>query len=96
MVALPDRIGVGPQWTSRSAERLRDTAALVLISKAHALGIRLPSLDYTDEETRLVVRRYQGFDDPNDPEHNAALEKDSNIKLGIYRVLEKYFAPLRD
>jgi peptidoglycan hydrolase-like protein with peptidoglycan-binding domain len=73
------------------------TAAYVLIQAATdirrnegdtPITIPQPSLDYSDEYSRLVLRRYQGFGD--DP------ESDSYIKLGVYRVLEKYFGPLRN
>lgn len=72
------------------------TAAHVLIHAATdirsavddpPIQIPRPSLDYNDEYTRLLLRRYQGFGD--------APERDSYIKLGVYRVFEKYFARLR-
>jgi peptidoglycan hydrolase-like protein with peptidoglycan-binding domain len=68
------------------------TAAHVLIHAATDIRraendtpvqIPRPSLDYSDEHSRLVLRRYQGFGD--------APEADSYIKLGVYRVFEKYF-----
>jgi peptidoglycan hydrolase-like protein with peptidoglycan-binding domain len=72
------------------------TAAHVLIHAATDIRrneddtptqIPRPSLDYSDENTRLLLRRYQGFGD--------APEEHSYIKLGVYRVFEKYFAQLR-
>jgi peptidoglycan hydrolase-like protein with peptidoglycan-binding domain len=63
---------------------------------AHDLGIRLPALDYTDEESRLAMRRYQGYLDPENPKNNAKIERDSQMKLGVYRAFEKYFGPARN
>jgi peptidoglycan hydrolase-like protein with peptidoglycan-binding domain len=72
------------------------TAAHVLIHAATdirrneddtPIQIPRPSLNYSDEDTRLLLRRYQGFGD--------APEEHSYIKLGVYRVFEKYFAQLR-
>jgi peptidoglycan hydrolase-like protein with peptidoglycan-binding domain len=74
-----------------------NTAALVLIHAA--TDIRLherdtpvqiprPTLDYPDEHSRLLLRRYQGF--------GLEAEADSYIKLGLYRIFESYFAQLRD
>ena len=73
-----------------------NTAALVLIhmatdirSNEHDTPVQIPrpSLDYPDEYSRLLLRRYQGFGD--------APEADSHIKLGLYRIFESYFAQLR-
>lgn len=72
------------------------TAALVLIQAADDIRllekdppvrIPRPSLDYGEEDTRLVLRRYQGF--------GSGPEADSYLKLGVYRIFEKYFGPLR-
>jgi peptidoglycan hydrolase-like protein with peptidoglycan-binding domain len=72
------------------------TAAHVLIHAATDIRresgdppvrIPKPSLDYSEEHSRLVLRRYQGF--------GFAAEWDSQIKLGVYRVFEKYFAQAR-
>jgi peptidoglycan hydrolase-like protein with peptidoglycan-binding domain len=71
-------------------------AAQVLMEASNDIGIRRPSLDYTDEESRLVLMRYQGYYDPNDPDNNAKIEADSRRKLGMYQVMEQFFAPLRD
>jgi peptidoglycan hydrolase-like protein with peptidoglycan-binding domain len=66
-----------------------------LVWSAYDLNLPRPNLEYTEEQTRLVLRRYQGFLDPNDPENNEKLERESRTKLGLYQVLENYFAPLR-
>ncbi|GAA1021661.1 hypothetical protein Aple_072450 [Acrocarpospora pleiomorpha] len=72
------------------------TAAHVLIHAATdirkyesdpPIQIPRPSLDYSDEFTRLLLARYQGFGD--------TVDAHSYLKLGVYRVFEKYFAQLR-
>jgi peptidoglycan hydrolase-like protein with peptidoglycan-binding domain len=71
-----------------------NAASQNLIWSAMDLGLPRPHLEYTEEESRLVMRRYQGFLS-EDTELNEKLERESRIKLGIYQILENYFAPLR-
>ncbi len=81
-------------WEIRKFTKLHDddtfkisTAALVEIQGAVDVGIPRPDLTYRDEDSRLVLKRYQGFGD--------AADSNSRIKLGVYQMLEKYYAPLR-
>jgi len=63
------------------------TVAHVLIRAAFLANLPAPRLDYNDESTRLVMRRYQGTGELANTE--------SYLRLGLYRVLEKYNATLR-
>ncbi|CAM3900651.1 glycoside hydrolase domain-containing protein [Nocardiopsis gilva] len=63
------------------------TAAHVLIWGAHDVGIPRPNLDYSEENTRLTLKRYRGFKEE--------AEIDSQIQIGLYQVFEKHFTPLR-
>ncbi|MEU3186900.1 glycoside hydrolase domain-containing protein [Streptomyces sp. NPDC006923] len=63
------------------------TTAHVLIQGADDVGIPRPNLTYSQENSRLVLKRFRGFGEE--------AETDSQIQIGLYQILEKYFAPLR-
>jgi peptidoglycan hydrolase-like protein with peptidoglycan-binding domain len=54
---------------------------------ANALGIPQPNLNSTDDETHQIITRYNGT--------NAAAIEYGNIGIGLYRIFEKYYAPMR-
>lgn len=74
--------------------RLRDdnvynvsTLPLVLIHAARLINARRPAPDYTEDETRQAMSRYNGTGD--------AAQNYGQVTLGLYRVFEAYNAPLR-
>lgn len=60
---------------------------LVLIEGAHDIGLARPGLDQSEEDTRKTLARYNGT-------NNDATDYGYQL-LGLYKVFEKYHAPLR-
>ncbi|WP_409239585.1 glycoside hydrolase domain-containing protein [Streptomyces sp. PA5.6] len=63
------------------------TVPLVLIEGAHDVGAARPSLDTSEEDSRRALARYNGTDE--------SAQGYGTALLGLYRVFEKYHAPLR-
>ncbi|MBT3151503.1 DUF1906 domain-containing protein [Streptomyces sp. CHD11] len=61
--------------------------AYALMHAGSMMGRGLPALDYPDTSTRLCFQRYRGFGD--------VAQRDGHTQLGLYRVIENHFAPLR-
>ncbi len=64
------------------------TVPLVLIEGAADIGLPRPAVDYTEEQTRRTLARYNGT--------NSDAENYGYQLLGLYRVFEKYHKPLRE
>lgn len=64
-----------------------NTVPLVLIEGAADIGGSRPGLNYTEAESEAVLARYNGLGD-------AAANYGRQL-IGLYRVFEKYHAPLR-
>ncbi|MFK4071090.1 glycoside hydrolase domain-containing protein [Streptomyces sp. NPDC029674] len=64
------------------------TVPLVLIEGAHEIGAARPGLDTDEEDSRRTLARYNGTDQ--------SAQGYGTALLGLYRVFEKYHAPLRD
>ncbi|MFE5326071.1 hypothetical protein ACFRCG_06685 [Embleya sp. NPDC056575] len=63
------------------------TVPLVLIEGAHEIGVARPGLDTAEEDSRRTLARYHGTD--------VSAQGYGTAQLGLYRVFEKYHAPLR-
>ncbi|MFF1375695.1 glycoside hydrolase domain-containing protein [Streptomyces sp. NPDC058308] len=63
------------------------TVPLVLIEGAHEIGAERPGLDTGEEDSRRALARYNGT--------NESAQGYGTALLGLYRVFEKYHAPLR-
>jgi hypothetical protein len=63
------------------------TVPLVLIYGASEIGQRRPALDYSQDETRKDISRYNGT--------GSAAEKYGHQLIGLYNVFEQYYSPLR-
>ncbi|MFJ7154400.1 glycoside hydrolase domain-containing protein [Streptomyces sp. NPDC101118] len=63
------------------------TVPLVLIEGADEIGVGRPGLDTPEEQSRLTLARYNGIDE--------SAQGYGTALLGLYRVFEKYHAPLR-
>ncbi|MCP9945047.1 DUF1906 domain-containing protein [Streptomyces somaliensis] len=63
------------------------TAAHVLIQGANDVSIPRPNLNYSLENTRLALKRYRGT--------NEEAETDSHKQIGLYQVIDRYYARLR-
>lgn len=61
--------------------------AYALMHAGHLKGVGLPSFLYPDSSTRLCFERYRGLGDD--------AVRDGHTQLGLYRIFEKHFAPLR-
>jgi peptidoglycan hydrolase-like protein with peptidoglycan-binding domain len=63
------------------------TIPLVLIHAASLVNVPLPGLRTSEEDTRLIMARYNGTAD--------SAQGYGNVMLGLYRIYEKYYAPQR-
>jgi peptidoglycan hydrolase-like protein with peptidoglycan-binding domain len=63
------------------------TVPLVLLHAANMIGLPRPTLTTNETDARRVIARYNG----TGPE----AEEFGDLVLGVYRVLEKYYAPQR-
>lgn len=61
--------------------------AYALMHAGHLTGSGIPTLDYPDKGTRQCLERYRGTGD--------VAVRDGHTQLGLYRVIENHFAPLR-
>ncbi|WP_338898739.1 glycoside hydrolase domain-containing protein [Streptomyces sp. TG1A-60] len=75
----------GEQYT-RNTYNIQHVAYALMHAGA-MMGVGLPTLDYPDRSTRLCLERYRGEDE--------VAERDGHTQLGLYRVIENHFAPLR-
>ncbi|NED19321.1 DUF1906 domain-containing protein [Streptomyces sp. SID9913] len=82
-----------PVWHKLYGEGYTDNAynirhvAYALMHAGSMMGAGLPTLDYPDRSTRLCLERYRGSGD--------IAVRDGHTQLGLYRVFENHFAPLR-
>jgi hypothetical protein len=63
------------------------TIPLVLIHAASLVNVPLPGLHTSEEDTGLIMARYNGTAD--------SAQGYGNVMLGLYRIHEKYYAPQR-
>ncbi|AHH98898.1 hypothetical protein [Kutzneria albida] len=63
------------------------TIPLVLIEGAHAVGLGRPGLDFSEDDSRKTLARYNGTGDK--------AKQYGRQLIGLYRVFEKYNAALR-
>lgn len=64
------------------------TVPLVLIEGANAVGIGRPGLNFSEDDSRKALARYNGTGDD--------AVKYGHQLIGLYKVFEKYHAPLRN
>lgn len=64
------------------------TAALVLLQAASDINVARPGLDTSEADSTKILARYNGT--------GSDAAEYGNQLIGLYRVFEKYFAPLRN
>ncbi|GIH62939.1 glycoside hydrolase domain-containing protein [Microbispora siamensis] len=78
-----------PVWQKLQDESYNiSTVAYVHIWGAHELGLPRPGLTTSEDDTRRILARYNGV--------TAEAEQYGRELLGLYKVFEKYHAPLRN